>query len=116
MNYLNLQVCRATQRCQMRCLNEFVANTLEVRPRQFNVRTGFMSASSVSFLAVGDVFIERSTPSDAFRHYQGLIRAADISFCNLEGPCSDLGTPTIGKLITIRMKPAVIAALAELEF
>ena len=75
-----------------------------------------MSTPCVSFLSVGDVFIDRNNPRDALRHYESLIRAADISFCNLEGPCSDLGTPTIGKLITIRMKPEVIEALAEVQF
>ncbi len=75
-----------------------------------------MATPTVSFLAVGDVYLDRPDPAGAFQHFADLIGAADIAFCNLEGPCSDLGTPTIGKLITIGMPPAAVPALAEVEF
>lgn len=75
-----------------------------------------MATPTISFLAVGDVYLDRPDPASAFQHFVGLIRAADIAFCNLEGPCSDLGTPTIGKLITIGMRPAVVPALAAVGF
>jgi len=71
---------------------------------------------SLSFVAVGDVYLDRPDPASAFQHFADLIRAGDVAFCNLEGPCSDLGTPTIGKWITIAMRPAVIPALAEVGF
>jgi poly-gamma-glutamate synthesis protein (capsule biosynthesis protein) len=70
----------------------------------------------VSFVGVGDVVIDRPEPSSAFRHCADLFRRADVAFCNLEGPCSDLGTSTIGKLVTIRMRPAVIGTLADVGF
>lgn len=75
-----------------------------------------MTTPTASFLAVGDVYLDRPDPASAFQHFAGLIRATDVAFCNLEGPCSDLGTPTIGKFITIGMRPAVVPALAAVGF
>lgn len=75
-----------------------------------------VSTPTVSFLAVGDVYLRRPDPASAFRHFDGLFRSANLRFCNLEGPCSHLGTPTIGKYITIGMQPTVVPALKAVGF
>ncbi len=62
------------------------------------------SKSSISFVAVGDVFIDgkaehrngtvahvkRETPESAFELVSSFFRKADLRFCNLEGPLGDL--------------------------
>jgi GntR family transcriptional regulator len=45
-------------------------------------------------------------PASAFQHFAGLIQAADIAFCNLESPYSDLATSAINRPITLRIRPA----------
>ncbi|MDQ4074616.1 MAG: CapA family protein [Chloroflexota bacterium] len=74
------------------------------------------ASSTISFVAVGDLYIHRPDPTTAFHHFASVIERADIAFGNLEGPCSDLGEPTIGKYITIGMGPEVVPALAEVGF
>ncbi|MCZ7570346.1 MAG: CapA family protein [Ardenticatenaceae bacterium] len=75
-----------------------------------------MANSVLSCVAAGDVYLKRDEPVQAFRHFAGPIRETDVAFCNLEGPCSDRGEPTIGKYITIGMGPEVVPALAETGF
>lgn len=75
-----------------------------------------MTEQSLALLAVGDVYLDRPDPASAFRHVVDAIGAADVAFCNLEGPCSAVGSPTIGKFITIGMQPDVVAVLAKVGF
>lgn len=39
--------------------------------------------------AVGDVFLDRDTPGNAFRHVKPFFTAADVAFANLEGAYAD---------------------------
>jgi hypothetical protein len=66
-----------------------------------------MTRPTISLVAVGDVHLDRPEPLSAFGHYGAQIGAANIAFCNVEGPCSDLGAPQVGKPIPVGMQPAV---------
>ena len=73
------------------------------------------NSSSISFLAGGDVALNRPRSRHAFGHLNTLFQDADVAFANLELPLSLNGQPAIGKNI-IRGKPKMIEALTEARF
>lgn len=75
-----------------------------------------MENDQISLIAVGDLYFSRQEPATAFANFRQPLQEADITFGNLEAPCSSLGAPTIGKYITLRMDPHVIPALANTGF
>ncbi len=58
-----------------------------------------MSDSTVEMVFVGDVYIKRDDPPSMLTSVRSVLRDADISFGNLEGPITDRGEPLLGKPI-----------------
>lgn len=75
-----------------------------------------MSEHSIEFAGVGDLYLVRNNPAGAFEGFAELLADADITFGNLEAPCSSRGAPTIGKYIVLKMEPDVVPALAWTGF
>lgn len=70
---------------------------------------------SFTFLAGGDVALNRKSPRRAFGSLTPLLQRADVAFANLESPLSRLGEPATGKYV-IRGKPEMAAAFTEAGF
>ncbi len=71
---------------------------------------------TLSFLAVGDIHLNRPDPLTGFRPFAEMIHSADVALFDLEGPCTDQGGPMIGKMISMRMPVNAIPALRQVGF
>ena len=52
-----------------------------------------MAKESITFVAVGDVIIDREHPETMFRHVREVFQSADIAYANMEQVLSEKGTP-----------------------
>ena len=76
-----------------------------------------MEHSETSIVLVGDVHIERPDAESIFEHAGPFLREADIAFCNLEGPITDVGEETQAKeTIKIRSPETAISGLVFAGF
>ncbi len=71
--------------------------------------------SQITFLAGGDVAINRPRGRGAFGTLAGLFRKADVAFANLEVPLSRNGRPAPEKIL-LRGTPEMVEALNEAGF
>ncbi|MGV6874312.1 CapA family protein [Pseudochelatococcus sp. B33] len=72
---------------------------------------------SASFVGAGDLLIGRSDPLHLMRHVADILRSADITYLNLEGPITDRGekNPALAGIANaIRSVPATASALAQM--
>ncbi|HCJ10159.1 MAG TPA: hypothetical protein DHW14_03195 [Clostridiales bacterium] len=73
----------------------------------------------ITLAAVGDVMLARKTQREIdkygldypFGNVAELLSSADITFCNLEAPLGDTGTPIPGKGIWLRGRPEFVECL-----
>lgn len=54
-----------------------------------------MGKEAVTFLATGDILIDREKPETMFQHVGDVLRSADITFANCEQTYSDKGNPNV---------------------
>ena len=48
---------------------------------------------TITFVGIGDIIIDREKPETIFRHVEGMLRSADITYANCDQAYADNGTP-----------------------
>ncbi len=92
-------------------------------PVRYTVARGKTRSEAFSLLFAGDIMLDRSVRGSVAKNGAGdwafpfakvkdELRAADVTFANLEGPVSDSGAKA-GSIYSFRMDPAVIPALVD---
>jgi poly-gamma-glutamate capsule biosynthesis protein CapA/YwtB (metallophosphatase superfamily) len=72
--------------------------------------------SSVLIGFVGDVFVHRDHPREAFREVSDVLKAPQIMFANLEGAYTDHPRPPLGTNMVVSAPAHNLDALAEVGF
>lgn len=69
----------------------------------------------ITMACAGDVMINRPDAHSMLQHVAGILKSADVAYCNLEGPMCDVGEKHPGKAgisLHLRSTPSVAQALA----
>lgn len=78
------------------------------------------SDRDLTMVLVGDVFVRREDPPSMFRHVGAVLRGADFTLGNLEGPVADSGVPMPARsdprLINLKSNARNIAAIEAAGF
>ena len=66
-----------------------------------------------SFMAMGDIYLNRDDPKTGFNKITSLLGKADLVFGNLETPLTTRDTASLGRLVPIKTPPAMVEGIKE---